>query len=120
MSTDQEPFDPRVASSCLHCGQFCRRKPKRTFLGFRKTSCQDCGRESLYPLSTNYVRVYWIALAVITIVCIRIALNGDIPIPGVLFFAGIYSLWQDRKLCNLLINNPPPSPKFPESNDDPH
>jgi hypothetical protein len=52
---------------CLHCNLGHTRELKQTFLGFFKFTCHDCKKESTYPLSTGYVIIYGIALALFAI-----------------------------------------------------
>ncbi len=100
-------LNPRVASACLNCGESHHGKVKRTFLGFQRIACDACGYKSLYPLTKAYVVIYWVAIVLITGACIQLLLNGTIPFPGLLFFAGMYSLWRDRQMCQNIVNNPP-------------
>ena len=52
---------------CVHCHLGHTRELKQTFLGFFKFTCHDCKKESTYPLSTGYVIIYGIALALFAI-----------------------------------------------------
>lgn len=110
--------NPRFATACLECGQARIGTPKKTFLGFQKLECSACRHQSLYPLSKGYVVIYWVAIVLITAMSIRFLMNGAIPIPGVLFFAGIYGLWRDRQIYQNIVENPPPPLELPDHLDD--
>jgi hypothetical protein len=99
--------NPRNAVLCLHCGERASRPPKTTFLGFRKFRCGQCSKVSLYPLSGGYFAVYWTAIILAVIFSAVMLFQGDIPIPGILFFAAIYGLWRDRQLCRSISSKPP-------------
>jgi hypothetical protein len=105
--------NPRNATLCLHCFERSFRPAKRTFFGFQRLNCGNCGRVSLYPLTQSYVYIYWIALCLIIAFCIANLIRGVIPIPGVLFFAAVYGLWRDRQLCKAVLAKPP-SEQVPE------
>jgi hypothetical protein len=106
--------NPRTASICQHCHERTSREPKRTFLGFQKISCGQCGRESFYPLTQGYYFSYWAAIILICVLSAVELLNGALPIPGVFFFAVVYGLYQDRKLFRQILAKPP-SEQLPNS-----
>lgn len=47
---------------CVHCRLSQERVLKQTFLGFFKFTCEECEKESTYPLSTAYVVIYGLAI----------------------------------------------------------
>lgn len=107
-------MNPRNARLCLNCGEPASRPAKTTFLGFRKLQCRQCSKESIYPLSSGYFTVYCAALVLAVILAAVMISQGDIPIPGLLFFAAIYGLWRDRQLCQAISRNPP-TEKIPDN-----
>ena len=92
---------------CLYCGERPSRPAKTTFLGFRKLRCGRCSKDSIYPLSSGYFTVYCAAIVFAVIFAGVMIAQGDIPIPGLLFFAAVYGLWRDRQLCQSVSRHSP-------------
>lgn len=98
MTAPNWQLEPRLALACRSCGAPRQGNPKKTFLGFQQVHCEDCGHVSLYPLNRLYRRIYWGAVVLFAAICVTYLLDGQIPIPGVLFFAAVYGLWRDRQI----------------------
>jgi hypothetical protein len=88
-------------SSCLH--EF-RASPKHSFMGFQKLKCPGCGKDVLYPLTTGYRAIYWVLLAVMSYALIVSWSQGRIVSPGVVAFAIMVALLNDRRMRRELAS----------------
>ena len=72
---------------------------RRTFLGFRDIWCLSCRQESRYPMSEGYWKGYVVFIFGVVVLCAVIMANGaNFACPGLLWFAGVFALIQNRVL----------------------
>ena len=82
---------------CLKCVKAFQGKFKSTFLGFKKYACPHCGERCVYDLRPFYRVLYWILSIGLVVSVVEILTRGDIPIPGLLGVATVWSLISDRR-----------------------
>jgi hypothetical protein len=49
---------------CISCNKKFRGKNKLTLLGFKKYTCTECNHKNFYPLTKNYLILYWLILVI--------------------------------------------------------
>ncbi len=74
--------------------------PKRSFLGFPRLKCPQCGREIRYPLTEGYRTFYWVFIVGLSgaSLCTILLQARYAFLPGVLWFAAIWALMGDAAL----------------------
>jgi predicted RNA-binding Zn-ribbon protein involved in translation (DUF1610 family) len=89
---------------CRSCGARFRSSPKRTFLGFQRFVCPDCGTEMLYPLTNGYRTTYWVIVVFMGLSVIGSLAEGNVAFPGLLGVAVIVGLVRDRRIQKEVNN----------------
>ena len=91
-----------IDAACPHCLNRFRAAPNRSFLGFQKLVCQNCGRNVLYPLTKGYRFTYW-ALFLFMVISIAAAYSrGGIGLPGGFGIAVAIALFRDWQIKRRL------------------
>lgn len=82
---------------CTEChAAFTRQRPlNRSFLGFVRFICPQCGKNVLYPLTNGYRAFYWVFVAAVSVLCVVMFLQGNIVLPGALVIAAIIALGRN-------------------------
>jgi phage FluMu protein Com len=89
---------------CPHCKKMVETstKPKRSFMGFLRIICPTCTNEFRYPLTSGYVRIYWMLLAANVILITYLLSQGATVIPNpigiIVLVYVIVSLVKNNKL----------------------
>lgn len=83
---------------CSACTHSYTAPIKRTFLGFPRAGCPQCGAENLQPLTSGYRTIYIVACVVGAIVMVVGLGQGRIFAPGWLVLGGIIALVKDHGL----------------------
>jgi len=83
---------------CINCNASAEYEIKKSFLGFQKFKCKECGQENLYPLTKDYRIIYWIAVVGSSLFSVASIIRGEISLPGILVIGGIWGLIADFKI----------------------
>jgi len=84
-----------ICTSCKH--QFTS-LPERSFLGFQKLNCPNCGEKVVYPLTNGYRTAYWVIFTLMSVFIINAWLNGATAGPNLFGIAVIFALFRDRSI----------------------
>jgi uncharacterized protein (DUF983 family) len=84
--------------ACPTCGAASSKTLPKTFLGFRKLHCVNCGADSTLPLSSGYRLTYLVVFAAMIVVGISIYRQGQVPLPGFIAIAIVIALIRDFAL----------------------
>lgn len=82
----------KTSTSCSVCGGALATSPKKTFLGFRKFSCQRCPNVELFPLTTTYVIIYGLVLCGAAVRVVSAAQGGADAVAHQLGSVSIFAL----------------------------
>jgi hypothetical protein len=95
----------------------------RTFLGFGRVVCPQCGQTTHYPLTNGTKIFYWVLVAAVTVFCVVELSQGNVALPGLVWIAAVAALvnngsierkveqaWQQHRVKGLAsIEIPPPT-----------
>jgi hypothetical protein len=90
---------------CSHCKEAIEGKPKRTFLGFQRYTCESCKKPTVYPLTSGYRAIYWVAIVVFALGSLMALQQGNVLIPSILLIAAIVALIKDKSIQKKIIAN---------------
>jgi urea transporter len=71
---------------------------KRTFLGFPRAGCPECGAENLQPLTSGYRTIYIVACLFCAVLMVVGLSQGSLFAPSWLVIGGIIALVKDHGL----------------------
>lgn len=81
--------------TCLQCGKAFPATMKRSFLGFPKVVCPNCGIRGHRPLTRGFRAFYWVFLGIMLLVLVALFASGGFAIPGILTILVIVALARD-------------------------
>jgi len=85
--------------TCPHCRHSFRGVAKKSFLGFRKFTCESCQKPFSYPLYRGYRITYWILLVVAFVASVNAPQGQPSIFVGLMSLAVVidfYLLWKRR------------------------
>jgi len=87
---------------CTHCHVVFtqERRLSRSFLGFGKLVCPQCGKANRYPLSKGYKTFYWLFVIALAALCAVMFRRGNVILPGIAWIAAVVALGNDRCIRN--------------------
>ena len=95
-------------AACNNCSGRFRAKPTRSFLGFQKLGCPQCGRKLLYPLTSGYRAIYWAFVLLFGLGFTAYLFGNEVLWPGgtgiVALIAGIIGLVKDGMIQKSIAN----------------
>jgi predicted RNA-binding Zn-ribbon protein involved in translation (DUF1610 family) len=87
-------LNPLVAQ-CTTCGVTNKITPVRSFLGFQKFACPDCGNQHIYPLTSGYRTIYTLLAAIAVLKVLGSFMQGTTWVPGIFALVAIFVLLKD-------------------------
>lgn len=93
--------------ACTVCGSLACTYKKRTFLGFHRYDCEECGEEVLLPLSGGYRTMYWVVLVLMGLMQVAAFAQGTFVLPGLLGVCSVVALVKDKQLSREAREGPP-------------
>jgi uncharacterized protein (DUF983 family) len=76
---------------------------KRSFLGFGRFNCPQCGKDFRSPLPKGYSVTYWILALGLPVGCIVMAFYSNFALPGILWICIIVALAGDASLKKRVV-----------------